>query len=101
MTKRHALIAGLVLALGGVGFYIALRTQPRKDRPVVAITQIASHPALDEVREGIIDGLKKRGYTDGENIEIMFKNADGDASLTLAIAQDFARRSPAVIVPVT
>lgn len=69
--------------------------------PVVAITQIATHPALDEVRAGIISGLQKRGYVDGSNMKIVFENANGDASLTTPIAQEFVRMAPAVIVPIS
>src|SRR6266481_3276459 len=76
-------------------------TAENKRLPIVAITQIATHPALDEVRAGLIEGLKKRGYEDGKTITIVFKNASGDPSLTLPIAQEFVRMSPAVIVPIS
>lgn len=99
----------IVLAVLAAVYYTGSRERPvsgpapvgQKALPVVAITQIATHPALDEVRAGIIAGLKKRGYEDGKTIRIIFKNADGDPSLTLAIAQEFARSSPAVIVPIS
>lgn len=68
---------------------------------IVAITQIATHPALDEVRHGIIDGLKKRGFEDGKNIQIVFRNANGDPSLTLPIAQEFVRQGASVLVPIS
>lgn len=69
--------------------------------PLVAITQIATHPALDEVRMGLVDGLAKRGWRDGETVQILFRNANGDASLTSSIAADFVKRNPAVIVPIS
>ncbi|HVR08880.1 MAG TPA: ABC transporter substrate-binding protein [Thermoanaerobaculia bacterium] len=69
--------------------------------PVVAVTQIATHPALDEVRAGLIAGLAKRGLIKDKTITIVFRNANGDASLTLPIAQEFVRMSPAVIVPIS
>jgi putative tryptophan/tyrosine transport system substrate-binding protein len=69
--------------------------------PVVAITQIATHPALDEVRAGILSGLAKRGYVDGKNVKILFRNANGDAALTSAISGDFVRRNVNVIVPIS
>ncbi|CAN5466289.1 ABC transporter substrate-binding protein [soil metagenome] len=73
----------------------------QKDLPIVTITQIATHPALDEVREGLIEGLKKRGYEDGKTVTIVFKNANGDALLTLPIAEEFVRMNPTVIVPIS
>jgi putative tryptophan/tyrosine transport system substrate-binding protein len=69
--------------------------------PVVAITQIATHPALDEVRAGILSGLAKRGYVDGKNVKIIFRNANGDPALTSSIAGDFVRRNVTVIVPIS
>lgn len=103
IMNRNKIIGGCVV-VGLIGLFIFIFTPKNKDEnelPIVAITQIATHPALDEVREGIITGLEKRGYKDGENIKIIFRNANGDASLTLPIAQDFVRRSPAVIVPIS
>lgn len=67
----------------------------------VAITQIATHPALDSVRTGIIQGLASKGFTDGKNIKIIFKNANGDPSLCLPIAQNFVRDQVDIIIPIT
>lgn len=69
--------------------------------PLIAITQIATHPALDEVRAGLLDGLRRRGFEDGKTARIEFKNANGDPTLAVAIAEEFARQSPAVIVPIS
>lgn len=99
-TRLIVLIVVLVAIAGGL---IAVFNRGHSDSgaPIVAITQIATHPALDEVRQGILDGLEARGYIDGENIAIVFRNANGDASLTVPIAQDFVRLDPAVIVPIS
>jgi putative ABC transport system substrate-binding protein len=111
MAKSKLWIVAAAIALGLAATLSCTRTNERpasdatpvsaKPLPLVAITQIATHPALDEVRAGLIAGLKKRGYEDGKTVRIVFKNANGDASLTLAIAQEFARLSPAVIVPIS
>lgn len=90
----------LILALAILA-YRQMRTNDNRHLPVVAITQIATHPALDEVRAGLIAGLKKRGYEDGKTVTIVFKNANGDASFTLPIVQEFVRQSPSVIVPIS
>lgn len=52
----------------------------------IGILQTTSHPSLDEIREGSIEGLKERGYMEGENIEIIFQNAQGDQSLLNTMA---------------
>jgi putative tryptophan/tyrosine transport system substrate-binding protein len=103
MAKNKLLlgiVAVLIIALG-LWAYKRNRTENGKPLPIVAITQIATHPALDEVRAGIIGGLKKRGYEDGKTITIVFKNANGDPSLTLPIAQELVRMNPVVIVPIS
>ena len=67
----------------------------------VGITQIVSHPSLDDVRYGVIEGLNKSGFSENDNLEIIFRNANGDPSLTLPIAQEFVRDKVDVIVPIT
>lgn len=102
--SRNKLLFGIVAVLivvAGIWAYKRSRPQNGKSLPIVTITQIATHPALDEVRAGLIEGLKKRGYEDGKTITIVFKNANGDPSLTLPIAQEFVRMNPAVIVPIS
>jgi len=66
----------------------------------IGLTQIASHPALDSVRAGVLKGLAERGFVEGQNIEVIFNNANGDPSLCLPIAQEFVRKGVDVIVPI-
>lgn len=98
MTTRKPWILTVVTLVAGLP---SCTRPPEKRLPVVAITQIATHPALDEVRGGLVAGLRNRGYEDGKTVTLVFKNANGDASLTLAIAQEFVRMSPSVIVPIS
>lgn len=85
----------------GVAAWLSRSVDSPNELPVVAITQIATHPALDEVRRGIIRGLEEQGFKDGLNIKILFRNANGDPSLTLPIAQEFVRIEAAVVVPIS
>ena len=55
----------------------------------IGINQIVQHSALDSAREGFIDGLKEKGYVDGENIEIEHENAQGDVSIAQTISKQF------------
>jgi putative tryptophan/tyrosine transport system substrate-binding protein len=93
----------LTIALA-IAVFVARKYPTRPSESVlrtVAITQIATEPALDEVRTGIISGLLKRGFVDKQNIRILFENANGDASLSLPIAQQFVRLPASVIVPIS
>ncbi len=67
----------------------------------VGITQIASHPSLDAVRQGFVDGMTELGWVEGENIRYLFRNANRDPSLALPIAQDFVADNVNLIVPIT
>ncbi|MDS1029486.1 ABC transporter substrate-binding protein [Bacillota bacterium LX-D] len=55
----------------------------------VGIIQITEHPALDAARQGFIESLKEKGYTEGKNLEIDYQNAQGDQSNLKTIAQKF------------
>src|ERR1051326_2538625 len=103
MTKYRSLFWVLPVLIVSLALPACKPGQPDGDKhlPVVAITQIATHPALDEVRAGIVEGLKKRGYEDGKTVTIVFKNANGDPSLTVPIAEEFVRMNPSVIVPIS
>lgn len=103
MRNRILVFGFIAIVVLGAGFlaYKKWGSNNQKNLPIVAITQIATHPALDEVRQGIIDGLRKRGFEDGKTIQIVFKNANGDPSLTLPISQEFVRQSATVLVPIS
>ncbi|WP_292598048.1 ABC transporter substrate-binding protein [Mesotoga sp. UBA6090] len=64
----------------------------------VGITAIVEHPALDAVRDGVIDVLEENGFKHGENIVIDFQNAQGSVSTAVTIARQFVSTNPAVMV---
>jgi len=66
----------------------------------VGISQIVTHPALDAVRQGIIDGLNEEGYVEGENIEFDYQNSEGDMALVASIAQKFVSEEIDLIVSI-
>ncbi|MFC1937631.1 ABC transporter substrate-binding protein [Chloroflexota bacterium] len=66
----------------------------------VGISQIVTHPALDATRQGIMDGLKEKGYIEGENIEYDYQNSEGDMSLVASIAQKFVSDKVDLIVSI-
>ena len=67
----------------------------------VAIVQLVSHPALDQITEGIKEGLVGKGYQEGKNLEIDFQNAEGDMSLLSNISELVVSKKPDVIFAVT
>lgn len=51
----------------------------------IGISQFAEHPALDDVRKGFEDELKSLGV----NVDITYKNSQGDTGVAGVIAQKF------------
>jgi putative ABC transport system substrate-binding protein len=64
----------------------------------IGFSQIIEHPALDAVRQGVIDELRDAGYVEGENVIYVTQNAQGDYLTAIAIAQSFALEKLDVIV---
>lgn len=105
MISRRTFVSIGVAVIALATMYLLYHSLMMKgdDRGVrtVAMTQMISHPALDEVRSGIIAGLQEQGFVNGKNINIVFRNANGDPSLTVPIAQEFVRAAPSLIIPIS
>ncbi|MGV6873311.1 ABC transporter substrate-binding protein [Pseudochelatococcus sp. B33] len=69
--------------------------------PVVAITSIVDHPALNAVHEGAKDALGRAGFNDGKEIRVIFENAQGQPATAVQIARKFVGESPAVIIAIS
>jgi putative ABC transport system substrate-binding protein len=68
---------------------------------VIGITQIVDHPALNACRDGVIEALRRAGYIEGQNVQYILANAQGDFSVAMAIAQDFLARGVDLVVSIT
>lgn len=55
----------------------------------IGIAQYAVHGSLDNCRTGFIQGLADEGFIEGENLEIIYENANGDGSLSSQIITNF------------
>ncbi len=66
----------------------------------LGLTQFVEHPALDSVRQGIVDGLKASGFEEGKNLNIDFQNAHGEMNNTVTIAQKFAGDGKDMVVAI-
>ncbi|HYV68505.1 MAG TPA: ABC transporter substrate-binding protein [Pseudolabrys sp.] len=67
----------------------------------VDILVMSDTPQLLEVRDGILEGLKARGYIEGKNLTINFKSAQANFGTAQQIARQFVGDAPDVIVPIT
>ncbi|MDF4886410.1 ABC transporter substrate-binding protein, partial [Vibrio parahaemolyticus] len=64
----------------------------------VAVSQIVEHPALDATRQGLLDGLKAKGYEEGKNLEFDYKTAQGNPAIAVQIARQYVGENPDVLV---
>lgn len=68
------------------------------DIPVVGFMKIVSHPALDAEQQGVKDALAEAGYIEGETVEFLEGNAEGDIATLTTIAQRFVDEGVDLIV---
>ncbi|UOO82726.1 ABC transporter substrate-binding protein [Uruburuella testudinis] len=66
----------------------------------VAITAIVEHPALDNVRKGVLEELKAQGFEEGKNLQVDFQTAQGSTATAGQIAKKFVGDKPDVIVAI-
>ncbi len=57
----------------------------------IGIVQLADNGAFTEMREGYLNRLKELGYTEGENLTVEYKNAQGDTGTLNTICQEMAK----------
>lgn len=67
----------------------------------VAITAIVEHPALDTIRQGVIEELAREGFVEGKNIKIVFQSAQGSTATAAQIARKFVGDKADIIIPIT
>lgn len=70
------------------------------DTKTVAITAIVEHPALDAVRQGVLEQLATDGFKEGQNLKVTFQSAQGNTATAGQIAKQFVADNPDVIVAI-
>lgn len=98
MKKMFGFIICLVALLTVAFFTTKTETVTKKEKPMVGILQLTSHPALDLIYKGIVDELNDAGYIDGETMILDFQNAQGDQSNLNSMSTRFVSRGADVMV---
>ncbi|KJV06340.1 hypothetical protein [Methylocucumis oryzae] len=57
----------------------------------IAILQHSSNPMMEEIRQGVLDGLRAQGFEDGHKLAITFYNPEGDLPTGNLMAQKSRR----------
>jgi len=90
MCKSKSILA-LIIACFSV--LTCCNTPKQTTEKRIYLTQIVEHPALNKTRDGIIDGLKEKGYAVQK-----VKSANGDITLATQIAKQFMDDQPDAII---
>ncbi|EAS42621.1 ABC transporter substrate-binding protein [Photobacterium profundum] len=88
----------LLVAAGIAASFALSSASAFADVAKVAVSQIVEHPALDAARQGLLDGLKAKGYVEGENLEFTYQTAQGNPAIAVQIAKQFVGEQPDVLV---
>ena len=67
----------------------------------IGVINFMEHMALEAAFNGFVDALADRGYVDGDNITIMYDNAQGDMSNLSTIADRLINRNVDMILSIT
>lgn len=71
----------------------------KSSKPVVFISQIATHPALQAQYNGVIEALHDHGFS-ADSITIFHENAQGSLATATQIAQKAVTKKPSVMVAI-
>ena len=67
----------------------------------IGISQIVEHPALNEVRAGLLEALENQGFIEGKNLKVLYENAQGNISLSSQIATKMVSYNPNVMIGIS
>lgn len=67
----------------------------------IGISQIVEHPALDAVRQSLIETLKTQGFEEGKNLNVIYENAQGNMVTSVQIANKLMSRNLDVAVGIS
>ncbi len=67
----------------------------------IGITAIVEHPALESVRQGILDQLANYGMIQGEHYKEFYETAQGDMNRATSIAQQFSSSKLDLVVGIS
>lgn len=97
MKKLIKLCLSFLLCLG----LVACSDKNNEDVVKVGLLQLMDHNSLNTIRDAILDEFEEQGYIDGENIEILYENANSDMTILDTICKKFESEQVDVIIAIT
>ena len=103
MKNKKLMITIIALGLFLVGSFIKDYNQNEKavdtkNLPTIGVLQFVSHPALDDIYQGMVDELAKQGFKDGETARIVFQNGQADQSKLTSMSQHLINEKSDILV---
>ncbi|MFR7592306.1 MAG: ABC transporter substrate-binding protein [Longibaculum sp.] len=100
--KKRNLLKGMMVAMLATSLLVGCGSQNSKNESMkkVAIIQLAEHTSLNTIKDAFDKQMEALGYKDGENVEYVFKNAQGDNNTAASIIQDFQGKNPDVVMAI-
>ena len=85
MMKRMIAVAATLVLTASAAFAAA-------ESYTIGIGQFAEHGSLDNCRTGFVEGLAEAGLVEGDNLTIIYQNAQADMGIAQQIAAQFAAK---------
>lgn len=102
---KNKKIIGVIVAIVVVVVGVAIWGNQSNDKKqasdqvkTVGVLQYVTHPALDEIYKGVQAGLKNKGYTKGDNLKIVFQNAQADQSKLQTMSEELINKNSDVLI---
>ncbi len=99
VAGRIGLGVALIVALSSVLLFSDLnRRNTLRPIPRVALVQFSSQPLMDDTVNGILEGLRRKGFEDGRTMSLQRYNAQNDLPTLNSIARSVVDSGPNLVV---
>lgn len=88
-----ATLAAFTAGCGNQGIQEPKTVNGEEKSYTIGISQFAEHGSLDNCREGFLKGLEEEGIVEGENLKVVYDNAQTDTGTASTIAEGFVSQN--------
>ena len=81
-----------MIAVAATLAFAATAAMAAAESYTIGIGQFAEHGSLDNCRTGFIEGLAEAGLVEGDNLTVIYQNAQADMGVAQQIAAQFAAK---------
>ena len=87
-----------LLSSAAIAWPHVVKAQVAAKRPLVAVLLVTSSTTSARYLRGLPQGLQELGYVEGQNIDIVYRYAEGNMAHLPALAEELVRLKPDVLV---